>query len=63
MLQTRGIVGHNIGLPWDALCHVAVTVFPLVLSHKDALLGWHTVGRDRLLAHSGLSRGVVHKAR
>ena len=31
MLQARGIVGHNIGLPWNALCHAAVTVFPLVL--------------------------------
>ena len=61
MLQTRGIVGHNIGLPRDALHHVAVTVFPLVLRRKDALLGWRTIGRNCLLACSGLSWGVVHE--
>ena len=61
MLQTRGIIGHNIGLPWDALCHVAAPVFPLVLSRKDALLGWRTVGRNCLIVHSGFSRGAIHE--
>ena len=59
MLQARGVVGHDIGLPWDALCHVAVTVLLLVLRRKDSLLGRCTVCRDGLLADAGLRRGIV----
>ena len=61
MLQAQGIVGHDIGLPWDVLCHVAVTVVSLVLGSKDALLGGRTICRDGLLDHAGLRRGVLNK--
>ena len=63
VLQARGIIGHDIGLPWDALGHVAVMVLvlALVLHREDALLGRHTVSRNGLLAHAGFSRGVVHE--
>ena len=62
VLQARGVIGHDIGLPQDALGHVAVTVLSLVLRRKDAWLGRRTVGRDGLLAHAGLSRCVVNKS-
>ena len=61
VLQVRGIVGHHVGLPWDVLCHVAMAVLALVLSRKDALLGWRSVGGDCLLVHSGFCRGVIHE--
>ena len=61
VLQAGSVVGHDIGLSWEVLGHMAVAVLPLVLSREDALLGWRTVGRNRLLTHLGLSRGVVHE--
>ena len=32
VLQARGVVGHDVGLPWDVLGDVAVTVVPLVIA-------------------------------
>ena len=58
-MKAGGIVGHHVGLPWDALGHLAAAVLALVLSSEDALLGRCSIGGDCLLVHSGFSRGVV----
>ena len=61
VLQTGSVVGHDIGLSWEALVHMAVTVLPLVLSSEDALLRRWACGADGLLAHTRVRRGVVHE--
>ena len=61
VLQAGGVVGHDIGLSWETLGHMAVAVLPLVLSSEDALLCSRAGGTDCLLAHSGGGRGVVYE--
>ena len=61
VLQARGVIGHDIGLSWDALGHVAVSVLPLVFCSKDTLLCRCPFSRDGFLGHSGLGGGVVHE--
>ena len=61
VLQARGVIGHDVGLSWDALGHVAASMLPLVFCSKDTLLCRCPFSRDGFLGHSGLSGGVVHE--
>ena len=58
--EASSAISH-VGLPWDALGHMASAVLVLVLSRKDALLGRRSIGGDCLLVHLGFSQGVVHE--
>ena len=39
VLESGRVISHHVGLPRDALGHVAAAVLALVFSSKDALLG------------------------
>ena len=60
MLEARGIVGHDVALPWEVETCVTVAVHPLVVAGVLAEVG-SGVGRRRhcLLGYTGVGRSVV----
>ena len=59
VLQARGIVGHPVGIPWDEVCYVTVSVLALVRACVVAQSSSGTVAGDGASADSGDRRRVV----
>ena len=60
VLQTRSIVGHDVGFPWEVLRHMAISVGALVFGSKDALFSGRPFRGDCFLVDSRVGRGIVH---
>ena len=59
MLQTGGIIGHDIHGPWEEAASVTVAVKPLVLTGVVAEVSSRAIVRDRPSVDPGQSRGIV----
>ena len=59
VLQSGGVVSHDIQPSWEEMASVAVAVFPLVLAGIVAQMGCRAIIRDRPSANAREGRGVV----
>ena len=59
MLQSGGVVSHNIQPSWEEMASVAVAVFPLMLASIVAQVSCRSIIRDRPLANAREGRGIV----
>ena len=59
VLQTGGIIGHDIHGPREEAARVTVAVKPLVLTGVVAEVSGRAVIRDRSSVDPGQSRGIV----
>lgn len=59
MLQARGIVGHSVGVAWEVVGVVVVTMLSLVGAAIVAEHGRDPIGRDGTFVHARDSWGVV----
>ena len=59
MLQSGGIICHDVQPSWEEMASVAVTVFPLVLASIVAKVSSRAIIRDRPTANAREGRSVV----
>ena len=59
VLQSGGVVSHDIQPSWAEMACVAVAVFPLVLAGIVAWVSCRSIIRDRPSANAREGRGVV----
>ena len=59
MLQTGGIISHDVGWTWDVRREGTVAMFSLVEASVVAEVGSGSIGRDGTLGYPGDRRGVV----
>ena len=59
VLQSGGIVSHDVQPSWEEMASVAVAVFPLVLASTVAKVSSRAIIRDRPTANAREGRSVV----
>ena len=60
VLQSRGVIGHNIRRSREVEAHMAVAVLSLVLAREVTEVGRRSVAGHGSFRHSGKCGGVVH---
>ncbi len=61
VLQARGIIRHDVEVPWEVVGKVTVAMLALVAAGEVAEEGGGAVAGDRALVDTGDGRGVVRQ--